>query len=272
MKKINFLIKTYKGIFLDRAGSHLSKFSSGGGLDFKDLREYISGDDVRHINWKVTAKVRKPIINEFYENKQISVILVLLNSGSLYFGSIRQKIDIAREIFFILSASAVYNRDKTKSIVLSSYIEKEEVLDKKKLNLLENDLYSLECLNKTVDYKLLNNYLLSQKRKSVVFLIGDFFDEVDLKLIAKKHELNLIIIRDRLEENPVFFGEFNLIDTNSLSSNDIFLDDELLSLYKQELKKHDFNLFNHLYKNNIRYKKIYSSDNILVKLNEFLNY
>ena len=270
MKKTSLLIKTYKNLFLDRTGSHLSKYSSGSGLDFKDLREYTSGDDIRHINWKVTARARKPIVNEFYENKQISVIVVLLNNGSLYFGSVKQKIDIAKEIFLLLNISAVYNQDKTESIILSSFIEKEYSLNKKILNLLEVDLKNINCLNKTIDYELLNNYLLSQKRKSVVFLIGDFFDEIDLKLIAKKHELNLIIIRDKFEEEPALLGEFNLIDTNSLNSNEFFLDQEILDLYKEELQKQDFKLFNYLYKNGIKYKKIYTIDNIFTKLREFL--
>jgi len=270
MKKTNFLIKTYKNFFLDRTGNHLSKFSSGSGLDFKDLREYVSTDEVRHINWKVTAKIRKPIVNEFYENRQISIIVVLLNSGSLYFGSVKQKINIAKEIFYLLSASAIYNKDKTKSLILSSFIEKEYFLNKKLLNLVEFDLKNIDCLNKTIDYSLLNNYLLSQKKKSVIFLIGDFFDKIDFKLIAKKHELNLIVIRDRFEEEPAFLGELNLIDTNNFNSIEMFLDKEVLNLYKNELKKHDFELFNHLYKNNIRYKKIYTDENILVKLREFL--
>ena len=270
MKRTNLFIKTYKNFFLELVGNHASKYS-GSGLEFKDLREYNSGDDIRHINWKVTAKVREPIVNEFYEHKQINLIFVLLNSGSLYFGSYKQKIQTAYNIFLLLNNSAVFNKDRVKSIIFSYDIEKEYInVNQKSLKYLQQDISQIKTLNKNIDYNKLIKYLLNIKQKSIVFLIGDFFDEVDFKLLSKKHELNIIIVRDRFEENPLLLGEFNLLDTNSNIEAEFFLEQDAINDYKKALKEFEIKFFNHLYQNNIRYKKIYTSDNELIKLKEFL--
>jgi len=263
-------IKTYRDLFLDLSGIHTSK-TYGSSLEFKELREYISGDDIRYINWKVTARANKPIINQFYDNKRLNIVTILLSSGSLYFGSIKQKIKTAIKTLLLLNYSAIYNNDMLLSAIFNTSLEKEYTqINQNTQKLLEQYLLNIDILKKDINYESLINYLLSIKQKSIIFLIGDFFEEVDFKLVSKKHELNLIIIRDKFEEDLNLYGEFNLVDTNNLQETEIFLEKEVINYYKKTLKNIENRFFNHLHRNKIKYTKIYTHQDELIKLKEFL--
>ena len=100
--KIKLDIRTKRNLFLNTTGEHKSVFN-GDGLDFREIREYDTSDDIRHINWKVTARRGTASVNIFNEDKQLNIVLVYLNSGSLYFGSIKSKQDTAIEILNLLA-------------------------------------------------------------------------------------------------------------------------------------------------------------------------
>jgi len=270
--KNNLTIKSRKRIFSHLIGEHHSLFS-GVGLDFKELREYSSGDDIRHINWKVTAKSMTPAVNIYNEDKQLNVVLVYLNSGSIHFGSYRSKQDVMVEILANLGYATTQKNDMLTTVFFS---KDEDMFFKpskhsKVVDLQIDTAQNIKHLGKTIDYKKLNQYLLSKiKQKSIIFLIGDFLDIGDFKLLGAKHEVNCIIVRDRFEEDLKLLGEFNFVDTNSNDSENIFLDEHSINEYNKLLKAQDNQLFYNLKKANIKYKKIYTDDNILVKLSQLL--
>jgi hypothetical protein len=126
---------------------------------------------------------------------------------------------------------------------------------------------NLKPLGKHIDYKKLESYLLSSvKQKSIIFLIGDFLELPTLRFLSAKHELYVAIVRDKFEEDIKLLGDFNIKDTTSLDSENIFLDEGSLKKYEELMQAHDEALFTMFHKLKIRYKKIYTDDDVVSKL------
>ena len=119
LKKI--LIKAKRQVFSEMVGNNPSRFH-GEGYDFSELREYQIGDDIKHIDWNITAKMQKPYVKVFKEERELHVSLVSMMGGSLYFGSQKMKQEVVAEIMAILSFSVVKNQD-----LLSHYLVQEEL-------------------------------------------------------------------------------------------------------------------------------------------------
>jgi uncharacterized protein (DUF58 family) len=266
--KASLLIQSKKKLFLNTAGEHTSLFS-GDGLDFKEIREYSSGDDIRHINWKVTARKRDTNVNVFNEDKQLNIVLVYLNSGSIYFGSHKSKQDTMCEILTSLGYSAISKNDLLTTVFFSSKEDKFYKANKnaKILDININTAYSLETLGNEIDFDKLSHYLLGKiKQKSLIFLIGDFLQMPNLKALGKKHEVYCAIVRDKLEEDLQLYGEFDLINTNDYKNQTIYLDETTIKNYNQKMKEYDHQLLSYLSKSNIKYKKIYTHEDVVKNL------
>ena len=104
-KSEEILIKTRRNIFGQNVGGNPSLFS-GNGLDFRELREYDIGDDVRKINWKVTAKADRPFVNLFNEERELNIVVAFMVSGSIYFGTRRFKQELMAEILLGVTGGA----------------------------------------------------------------------------------------------------------------------------------------------------------------------
>ena len=266
------LLKSKKKLFLNTDGEHTSLFN-GDGLDFKEIREYSSGDDIRHINWKVTARKRSTNVNVFNEDKQINIVLVYLNAGSIYFGSNKSKQDTMIEVMTILGNTALRKNDLLSTLFFSSKEEKfyKAKKNNKIIDININTAYELKPLGKSIDYKKLSHYLLGNiKKKSLIFLIGDFLQLPELKLLSKKHEVYCAIVRDKLEDELFFKGEFDFKDTSSNNKQSIFIDKSTIKKYNEMMKVHDKLLFSSLKKSKIKYKKMYTSDDTLKELQKLV--
>ena len=262
------IIKTKKRLFGANLGNNVSIFQ-GNGLDFSEIKEYNYGDDVKKINWKVTAKEQKPYINVFNEERELNIVLCFMVSGNIYFGSVRQKQEVMAEIATIIGYSAVKNSDKFSSIFFS---DKEEKLFSPSKSI--NSVYSmlehaieLNPLQKEANYKELSDYLLNRlKQKSIIFIVGDFYEEIDFKYLGAKHEVYAINVRDKFEEEPKFDSEVSLIDPKTLKDEQLFIDSSTLKSYKEELKKQDKKLQEHFIKSGVGFAKVYTNEEPFVKL------
>lgn len=268
----DILIKTKKKLFQEFYGEHQSVFN-GNGLEFSEVREYTINDDVRRLNWKIMAKNRKPSVNVFHEHRQLSIVLVYLNSGGLAFGTTRSKKELATEVLSILGFAATSKKDS----VTTLFFDREPrhffkpTRSQSSVELNFETAMQLDPLGCTLDFRRLSDYLLeSIKRKSILFLIGDFWERPDLRLLASKHELYCVVIRDKAEEDFKLLGEFELIDTASLDSRSMELDARTLQSYNEKVRAHDQGLFTHFNHHRIRYEKIYTDDNVYVKLDRLL--
>jgi uncharacterized protein (DUF58 family) len=202
-------------------GEYVSAFK-GRGMEFSEVREYQPGDDVRLIDWNVTARMDQPFIKEFKEERELTQMLLVDVSSSGDFGSTgKSKNEIAAEIASILAFSAIRNNDKVGLIVFSDKIEHTIPPKKGKAhiwNIIRTILnFSPEGRKTRLDLPL--EYLLHiQKRKSVAFLISDFQAknyEKTLKLARQKHDIIAISIIDPREQILPDVGLVALKDAES---------------------------------------------------------
>ncbi|MGM0507698.1 MAG: DUF58 domain-containing protein [Fusobacteriota bacterium] len=184
------------------SGEYHSYFK-GNGMEFEDIREYYPGDDIRNIDWNVTARQGKAYVKQYKEERELNMFLLVDISRSNFFGN---KKDIIAEIGATLSFSAMKNNDKIGSILFTDKIDK--IIPSKKgkkhvLSIIENILDYKSENKKTDIQNALEYFNRIQKKRSIVFLISDFLDsgyEDQIKMISKKHDLVLIRIIDRMEE------------------------------------------------------------------------
>jgi len=227
-------IKT-RGLVNDLFGGEYHSIFKGRGMTFSEVREYNPGDDIRLIDWNVTARTGSPFVKVFEEERELTVFLVVDISASGEFGSASQlKRDYGAEVASVLGFSAIKNNDKVGLILFSDRVEKYILPKKGKshvLRVIRELLYTVPKGSKT-SIKVALDYLLKvAKRKCVVFLISDFLDDSylrSLKIANKKHDLITIQLLDPVElelpdmgllkvEDPET-GETFWIDTSSQKS------------------------------------------------------
>ena len=266
------LLRARKDVFSGNLGEHLTAFK-GDGLDFREIRDYDHGDDIRKINWKATAKGAGVKTNVFNEERELNILLAFMVSGSINFGSVRLKQELVAEILALLSFSALKGHNRLQSQFFSDKSELFFEPSKSNniiYNIVENAI-EIDTLGKEVDYRKFCNFVNSVVRqKSLIFMIGDFYGDVDLSDIAHKNEVYALIVRDRLEENPLLNGTFELIDPNSLESNEISLNKSTVKEYQKLIKEHDNRLQAHFLEHQIAFGKIYTDEDIYVKLSEII--
>lgn len=188
------------------SGEYHSAFK-GRGMAFSEVREYIPGDDVRSIDWNVTARFNSPFVKVFEEERELSVMLLVDVSASGAFGTrVQQKQDLITELCAVISFSASQNNDKIGLIFFSDKIEKFIPPKKGKTHVLRiiRELIEFKPENRKTNLELALRYLTNViKKRSVVFLVSDFLTEPNyteaLKIANKKHDLVALRIIDRAE-------------------------------------------------------------------------
>jgi uncharacterized protein (DUF58 family) len=203
------------------SGEYHSVFK-GRGMEFSEVREYQFGDDIRNIDWNVTARFSHPFIKIFEEERELTVILLVDLSGSLLFGTVEKtKQQIAAELSAVLAFSAMKNNDKVGLILFTDKIEKFVPPRKGKTHVLRlvREVLSFEPKGKTTNLKSALEYMNNAiKKKSIVFLISDFMDdgyEKILRIVGKKHDLVGIVINDRREFQLPKIGLVKLTDSET---------------------------------------------------------
>ena len=194
------------------AGEYHSAFK-GRGMAFSEVREYQYGDDIRDIDWNVTARFHKPYVKVFEEERELTVMLLVDVSGSLDFGTVKQmKRDMVTEIAATLAFSAMQNNDKIGVIFFSDKIEKFIPPKKGRKHILyiirELIDFHLHPESKKTDIEMGLQYLTNvMKRRCTAFVLSDFIDRKDFKnamtIANQKHDVVALQVYDRrLEELP----------------------------------------------------------------------
>ena len=211
------------------AGEYHSQFK-GRGMAFSEVREYQPGDDVRSIDWNVTARLNKPYIKVFEEERELTVMLLVDVSGSRNFGTLSQmKRDMMAEVAATLAFSTIANNDKVGVIFFSDKIEKYIPAKKGKTHVLHiiRELLSLEPTSTGTNVaQALQYFTNAQKRHCTAFLISDFIGSGDmyqpLMIASNRHEVNAIQIYDRREAEMPNIGLVKFHDAET--GNDIWVD------------------------------------------------
>jgi uncharacterized protein (DUF58 family) len=266
VKKI--ILKTKKQVYGDMLGNNASLFQ-GEGFEFAELREYVYGDDVRKIDWKTTAKLGKPFVKIYKEERELNVVVVSIMGGSVYFGTVKQKSDIMAEVVATLGFSAVKNADLFSHMLFADKLYELSKPSKKLFSVHKavEEIIDFEPLGKEADFKglieTLNNRL---KKKALLFIISDFVGDIDLKLLSKKHDVFAIMVRDKFEEDPSALGYLRLIDMETKQSFEGDIDSGTLKSYKKALHDNDEKLYKQFKKQGIRFTKIYTHEEPALKL------
>lgn len=190
----------------------------GNGMEFSDIRRYAPGDDVKKIDWKVTAKQRKAYVKEFVEERELSVFLLVDISASNRF---KEKLDLIIELVGSLAFSANKNGDRVGALFFSNQIERVIPLKKGKkhtLSIIENLLTINPKGDKTDIAMALRYFGKVFKRRSVIFLISDFLDdnyEKELKILSQRHEIIPVRIGDKKYESLPIGAIFTLEDAET---------------------------------------------------------
>ncbi len=208
MKKIRRIeIRTRRLVNDSFAGDYQSVFK-GLGMEFDEVRPYTIGDDVRSIDWNVTARMGTPYIKRYVEERELTVMLVVDASGSGDFGSAGQfKRELAAELAAVLSFAATTNNDKVGLLVFTDRIELHIPPRKGRRHVLRliRELLAFEPAGRGTDTKLaLDTVNQIMKRAGIVFLISDFLDapasySQALSMANRKHDVVAIELRDPLE-------------------------------------------------------------------------
>lgn len=218
------------------AGEYHSAFK-GRGMSFSEVRDYQYGDDVRNIDWNVTARYDKPYIKTYEEERELTVMLLIDISGSQNFGtSQRFKKNLITEIAAVLSFSAIQNNDKVGVIFFTDKIEKFIPPQKGKKHILRiiRELISVKPENKKTDISHVLRYFTNViKKRSTAFLISDFFDdnfEKALQIANHKHDLIALQIFDEKEYLLPNIGLIKLQDAET--EKEIYVDTASKSVRK----------------------------------------
>ncbi|MCL1617557.1 DUF58 domain-containing protein [Bacteroides sp. ET71] len=192
------------------AGQYHSAFK-GRGMAFSEVREYQFGDDIRDIDWNVTARFHKPYVKVFEEERELTVMLLVDVSGSLEFGTVKQmKKDMVTEIAATLAFSAIQNNDKIGVIFFSDRIEKfiPPKKGRKHILFIIRELLDFHPQSRRTNLRIGIEYLTNiMKRRSTVFVLSDFIDQENflnaLTIANRKHDMVAIQVYDRrVEELP----------------------------------------------------------------------
>ncbi len=238
------------------SGEYHSAFK-GRGMAFSEVREYTPGDDVRTIDWNVTARFSSPFVKVFEEERELSVVLLVDVSASGIFGTHQQfKQELITELCAVVAFSASQNNDKIGVIFFSDKIEKFIPPKKGKSHILRiiRELIEFKPENKKTDLELALKYLTNViKKRSIVFLLSDFLAEINykdaLKIANKKHDIVALRIVDKKEMKLPEVGLIKLkdnetgkhlwVDTNDASFrkqftiNQLKFEDELKDIFNR---------------------------------------
>lgn len=234
----------------DLFGGEYKSVFKGQGIEFADVREYVAGDDIRSIDWNVTARSQHPFIKKFVEERELTVVFVVDVSGSQQFGTQgRLKSEVAAEITALLAFAAVRNKDKVGLLITSDQVEKYIPVKKGRSHVLRvvREILYFKPEHRGTQLKAGLEYVNRVlTRTAVVFVMSDFRDEgyeKALRIASKRHDLIAIQLTDpnELRVPPMGLVELEDAETTQKAFVD-FSDTELRRHYEDKAKKREEDL------------------------------
>ena len=257
-------------------GNYHSTFK-GQGIEFSELREYRSGDDIRSIDWNVTARYNQPYVKEFVEERDLQVYFVLDISSSESFGNKIPKKRKALEIVASLMFAALKNNDNIGIFLFTDKIEKFIPARKGKKHVLQtlSSIISFQPKSKTTNLKT-TLIQVSQilKKRSILFILSDFFDSNDylkpLKILRRKHDVIILKISDLREQEIPEIGLIQLEDEETGEQILVDTSDPVFQKkYTEIVSNNESQLILNLIKLKIDFIKILSDENYATPLRKF---
>lgn len=212
-------IKTFKKVSSLFSGNYKTNFL-GSWMEFDELRQYSFGDDVKNIDWLASAKNSKVFVKKYIEERETEVLFIVDIGTSMYFGfQDKTKLEIAKEIFYILGLSWVKNWDKVGII----FYNNKEIIELKSKKTMQNffaitkkfdEIISIDSLTNSNINKILEQLFKKQKRNSIIFILSDYLDEINdiyFKALSTKNDIIFINTFDDFENNLWNNWFYNLV-------------------------------------------------------------
>jgi len=207
LRKVRHIEIRTRRLVTDMFGGEYHSVFKGLGMEFAEVREYAAGDDIRSIDWNVTARMGHPFVKLFREERELTVVLLVDQSASEFFGTReRLKSELAAEVAALLALSAVENNDRVGLVLFTDRVELTVPPAKGRRHVLRvvREILAHHPSGKGTDLAgALDHLCRLQKRRAVVFLISDFLAEgyeQSLSIASKRHDLVALRLRDRREE------------------------------------------------------------------------
>jgi len=205
------------------SGEYHSAFK-GQGMEFSEVREYVPGDDIRTIDRNVSARMQHPFVKIFHEERELSVIFIVDQSGSSRFGSgAKSRAEVAAELVAVLAFSAISNGDKVGCCLFTDHVEKWVAPGKGKshvLRVVREVLFGQPAGRQTSIAAGLEMVARVQKRRSIVFVLSDFLDEgfeTSLAVLSRRHEVIPLVLVDPAERE---LPEVGLVEVEDLETGE----------------------------------------------------
>ncbi len=277
LSKIRKLEIRTKGLVNNIFGGEYQSAFKGRGMEFSEVREYTYGDDVRQIDWNVTARNDIPYIKIFEEEREQTLMLCVDISPSGFFGSRSQtKMELAIEICAVLAFSAIKNGDKVGLVLFSEKIEKVVPPKKGRTHVLRliRELYTTKPSGSNTSIANALSYVNRLlNRRAIVILASDFQDqnfEKEHRITGRKHDLVNLVINDELEEElpnigivpltDAETGEQTIVDTSSK---------KVREAYKTKVMEHKANLKEYFIRNKMDSVDVYTNQSYIRPLVNF---
>lgn len=277
LKKIRKLEIRTKGLVNNIFGGEYQSAFKGQGMEFTEVRTYTYGDDIRQIDWNVTARNDEPYVKVFEEEREQTLMLCVDISPSGLFGSHSQtKMELAIEICAVMAFSAIKNSDKVGLLLFTDKVEKVIPPKKGKKHVLRliREMYTTKPTGSSTDIADALSYVNRLlNRKAIIVLASDFEDqnfEKQHKITSRKHDLVNLIIRDRFEEELPDFGIVPLRDAETGKQMVIDTSDKKVRLeFKKKVFKRKRELDNYFVKNRMDFVDVYTNESYVRPLTNF---
>ncbi|MHC4535691.1 MAG: DUF58 domain-containing protein [Planctomycetota bacterium] len=250
IKKIRQIqIYTSRAVDASFAGQYESVFK-GRGMQFDEVREYIPGDDIRTIDWNVTARTGKPYIKRFVEEREMTVIFAVDLSASGEFGTVQKmKNELAAEFCAVLAFTAAKNNDKVGLLIFTDRIELYIPPKKGSRHMLRliRELLYFKMPRRTTKISLALDYIAKViHKKASIFLVSDFIEsdfKKSLSLLNKRHDVIAVPVRDKVEISMPSIG---LIEFQDAETGEIMLIDTSSRKFHNQYSNKSLSRFNEL--------------------------
>ncbi len=242
-------IYTSRAVDASFAGQYESVFK-GRGMQFDEVREYMPGDEIRTIDWNVTARTGRPFIKRFVEEREMTVLFAVDLSASGEFGTVSKlKNELAAEFCAVLAFAAAKNNDKVGLLIFTDRIELFIPPKKGSRHILRliRELLSFKMPKRRTNIPLALDYVAKVTRKrATVFLVSDFIEtdfKKPLSLLNKRHDVIAVPVRDRVE---IAMPSLGLIEVEDAETGQIMLVDTSSRRFRSQYGQHSAHRFNEL--------------------------
>ena len=275
IKKI--LLKSDKLSSQILAGEYKSAFK-GTGLNFESIRGYQHGDEIKNLDWKVTARMQSPYIRQYKEERQMTLLLVIDLSASSHFGTEEKtKQEITIELASILAFLAIKNNDKVGLMIVSEDVELylEPKQGKAHIFRIIKELLTFKPLYKTTNIKkTLKSVIRLSPKHSIIFYISDFLDSShynhEIKILKKTQDLSLVSIRDPKELSLPNLGFIEICDPETGHRSSLNLNRKINREYISELQNSQREAFKaEVKKLGVKLLELSTDKNYLIELQKF---